>query len=121
MGRYIVRMTAHLIGTIVVLTALMLPLAAAQRPAQVRRIAVLELNFLPSASEPTPVVEEFREELRERGSVEGHNLAEVRAPTAFESAFAAMRHAQAQTLLVLGDPFFLPYRQQIADLAAQEH
>jgi putative ABC transport system substrate-binding protein len=49
------------------------------------------------------------------------HLFEVREPTAFDSAFAAMRSAQAQALFVLGDPFFTPYRQRIADLAAQYH
>jgi putative ABC transport system substrate-binding protein len=250
MGLYVTRETALLTGTIVVLTTLMLPLfAATQQPVQVRRIAFLELSFPPSA--PGPRFEEFRHGLRERGWVEGHNLAiewrwaegnrdrfatlvdevirlqvevivvpnlmtaviahkvtttipivvrgggdlitsqliasparpggnvtgvstfapdiatkqlellkqavpgvtrvavlrglashetalqvlagvarslevelhrfEVPDSTAFESAFAAMKQAQAQALLVLGDPFFLPYRQQIADLAAQQH
>ena len=72
MGRYIVRGIAFL----VVLTVFVLPLLAmAQQPAQVRRIAFLGLNFPPSASEATPVVEEFRHGLRERGWMEGHNLA----------------------------------------------
>jgi putative ABC transport system substrate-binding protein len=53
----------------------MLPLfAAAQRPAQVRRIAFLGLNFPPSASDPTPFLDAFRQGLRDRGWVEGHNL-----------------------------------------------
>src|SRR5262252_8550001 len=61
---------------ILVLTALVLPLvAAAQRPAQVRRIAFLGLNFPPTASQPTPFLDTFRQGLRERGWVEGHNLA----------------------------------------------
>ena len=46
-------------------------------------------------------------------------LFEVREPTAFDSAFAAMTHAQADALLVLGDPFFIPYGAQIAALAVQ--
>ena len=87
MERYVPWGTALLTGTVVVLTALMLPLcAAAQHPAQVRQIAFLGLNFAPSASEPVPsapaptafelrIVEEFRQGLRERGWVEGHNLA----------------------------------------------
>jgi putative ABC transport system substrate-binding protein len=49
------------------------------------------------------------------------HLFEVREPTAFDSAFAAMRSAQSQALFVLGDPFFVPYRQRIVDLAAQYH
>lgn len=75
MGRYVVCKIALLTGTLVVLTVLMLPLvAAAQRPAQVRRIAFLELNFPPAASQPTPFLDAFRHGLRERGWVEGHNL-----------------------------------------------
>src|SRR5215468_5659556 len=71
MGRSIVRGT----GLLVVLTVLVLPLVAtAQRPAQVRRIAFLGLNFPPSASAPTPFLDAFRDGLRERGWVEGHNL-----------------------------------------------
>ena len=69
MGRYIVRGTALL----VVLTVLVLPLlATAQRPVQVRRIAVLQYGPRPSAAEP--FVEEFRHTLRERGWMEGRNL-----------------------------------------------
>ncbi len=49
------------------------------------------------------------------------HLFDVRDPTAFEQAFAAMTGAQAQALLMLGDTFFFPYRQQIADRAAQQH
>ena len=44
---------------------------------------------------------------------------EVREPTAFDSAFAAMTHAQADALMVLGDPFFTPYLARIAALAVQ--
>jgi putative ABC transport system substrate-binding protein len=234
---------------LIVLTTLSLPLgAAAQRPGHVPRIAVLNLNFPPSASEPTPFRDAFRHGLRERGWVEGHTIAiewrwaegsldrfallvaelirlpvemlvvpntqtariatevtttipivvvsggglhqlvgslarprgnvtglsgmtpeltlthlellkealpgvtrvavlqglapyggdiqrtmeatarslgmevqrfEVRDPTAFDSAFAAMAHAQADALMLLGDPFFAPYRAQIAALAIQ--
>jgi putative ABC transport system substrate-binding protein len=46
---------------------------------------------------------------------------EVRDPSEFDSTFAAMTRAQAQALFVFGDPFFVPYRQQIIDLAAQYH
>jgi putative ABC transport system substrate-binding protein len=49
------------------------------------------------------------------------HLFEVREPTAFDDAFAAMTRAQIQALFVLGDPFFDPYRQRIADLALQHH
>jgi putative tryptophan/tyrosine transport system substrate-binding protein len=44
---------------------------------------------------------------------------EVREPTAFDSAFAAMTDAQADALLVLPEPFFEPYRARIAALAIQ--
>ena len=46
-------------------------------------------------------------------------LFEVREPTAFDSAFAAMTQAQADALMVLGDPFFTPYLARIAALAIQ--
>ena len=72
MGRDIVRRTACLLGTIVVLTVLMLPLfAVAQRPVQVRRIAFLELAFPPAPAEPTPFLDAFREGLRARGWTDG--------------------------------------------------
>ena len=48
-------------------------------------------------------------------------LFEVREPTTFDSAFAAMTRAQAQAVVVLGDPFFAPHLAQIAALAAQQH
>ena len=51
----------------------------------------------------------------------GLHLVEVGEPTAFDSAFATMTRVQDEALLVLGDPFFVPYRQRIADLAAQHH
>jgi putative ABC transport system substrate-binding protein len=44
---------------------------------------------------------------------------EVRDPTAFDGAFAAMTQAQADALMVLGDPFFTPYLARIATLAVQ--
>src|SRR5215468_1953201 len=44
---------------------------------------------------------------------------EVREPTAFDRAFAAMTDAQADALLVLPEPFFDPYRARIAALAIQ--
>jgi|SoiMethySBSTD1v2_1073268.scaffolds.fasta_scaffold272492_2 putative tryptophan/tyrosine transport system substrate-binding protein len=46
-------------------------------------------------------------------------LFEVREPTAFDSAFTAMTQAQADALMVLGDPFFTPYLARIAALAIQ--
>jgi putative ABC transport system substrate-binding protein len=61
---------------LIVLTTLRLPLvAAAQRPGHVPRIAFLELNFPPSTSEPSPLLDAFRQGLRERGWVEGHTIA----------------------------------------------
>jgi putative tryptophan/tyrosine transport system substrate-binding protein len=75
MGRYVAWGTALLTVMIVVLTALGRPLlAAAQQPGHVPRIAFLGLNFPPAASEPTPFLDAFRQGLRERGWVEGHNL-----------------------------------------------
>jgi putative ABC transport system substrate-binding protein len=44
---------------------------------------------------------------------------EVRDPTAFGGAFVAMTQAQADALMVLGDPFFTPYFARIAALAVQ--
>jgi putative ABC transport system substrate-binding protein len=44
---------------------------------------------------------------------------EVREPTAFDSTFAAMTHAQVQALLVLGDPALHSFQRQIAALAVQ--
>ena len=76
MGHYVAWRTELLTGIIVVLTALVLPLvAAAQRPGHVPRIAVLDLNFPPAASESAPLLDAFRHELRERGWVEGHTIA----------------------------------------------
>src|SRR5262249_6959773 len=46
-------------------------------------------------------------------------LFEVRDPAAFESAFAAMTHAQAVAFRVLGDPFFTPSLARIATPAVQ--
>jgi ABC-type uncharacterized transport system substrate-binding protein len=45
----------------------------------------------------------------------------VRKPSEFDSAFAAMTAAQADALVVLGDPFFVRYRDhaQMAALAAR--
>jgi putative ABC transport system substrate-binding protein len=55
---------------------LVAPLAAeAPALAKIPRIAVLEWGPPPSASAPQPFVEEFRHGLRERGWVEGHNVA----------------------------------------------
>src|SRR5262249_33654621 len=47
------------------------------------------------------------------------SLFEVREPTAFDGAFAAMTQAQADALMVLGDTFFVPYVARIAALALQ--
>ena len=75
MGRYVVHKTGLFTGTIVVLTALMLPLfTAAQRPVQVRRIAFLGFGP-PSAAAPDPFVEAFRQALHAHRWTEGHNLA----------------------------------------------
>ena len=45
---------------------------------------------------------------------------QVREPVAFDTAFAAMTLAHVHALLVLGDPFFIPYLHRIADFAAQQ-
>src|SRR5262245_13133402 len=44
---------------------------------------------------------------------------DVREPTAFDRAFAAMTDAQADALLVLAEPFFLAHYARIAALAVQ--
>ena len=49
------------------------------------------------------------------------HLFEVREPTAFDSAFAAMTTAHVHALHVLGDPSFAPHHAQIVALAAQHH
>jgi putative ABC transport system substrate-binding protein len=46
---------------------------------------------------------------------------QVREPSAFDSAFAAMTTAHAHALLVFGDSFFAAHLAQIAALAAQHH
>jgi putative ABC transport system substrate-binding protein len=58
------------------LSLLAVPLAtAAPPPAKVRRIAILGFAPPPSASAPRPWVEEFQQEMRQRGWREGDNLA----------------------------------------------
>ena len=65
---------AHII--ILALSVFVMPwLATAQRPAHIPRIAFLELNPPPAASEPTPFLDEFRQELRARNWVKGHTIA----------------------------------------------
>jgi putative ABC transport system substrate-binding protein len=46
-------------------------------------------------------------------------LVEVRDPSEFDRAFAAMTHAQAEALMVLIDPLINDYRTRLADLAIQ--
>ena len=61
MRRYVARGTKLRTVMILVLTALVLPLvAAAQRPAQVRRIAFLGLNSPSADSQSTPFLDAFR-------------------------------------------------------------
>src|SRR5215510_3817366 len=68
--------TALLTGMLIVLVTLGLPLGlAAQRPGHVPRIAVLDLNSPPAPSEPTPLLDAFRQGLRDHGWVEGHTIA----------------------------------------------
>ena len=75
MGHAIAWRAAFRTVMLLVLTTLGLPLvAAAQRPGHVPRIAFLELNFPPAASEPTSLFDAFRQGLRERGWVEEHTI-----------------------------------------------
>jgi putative ABC transport system substrate-binding protein len=46
------------------------------------------------------------------------HLVEARGPEAFDGAFAAMTHAHAGALLVLGDTMFRLHRSRLAELAA---
>jgi putative ABC transport system substrate-binding protein len=46
------------------------------------------------------------------------HLVEAGSPEAFDRAFAAMTHADAGALLVLGDPMFFDHRSRLAELAA---
>jgi putative tryptophan/tyrosine transport system substrate-binding protein len=46
------------------------------------------------------------------------HLVEARGPEAFDRAFAAMTHAHAGALLVVGDPVFVQHRRRLAELAA---
>jgi ABC-type uncharacterized transport system substrate-binding protein len=46
------------------------------------------------------------------------HLAEARSPDAFDRAFAAITHAHAGALLVLGDAMFRLHRSRLAELAA---
>jgi len=48
---------------------------AAQRPGQVPRIAFLDFNPPPAAGEPTPMLDAFRDGLRDHGWVEGQTIA----------------------------------------------
>ena len=91
MGHDVTRGTTLRLVMLVVLIVFGLPLvAAAQPPAQVRRIALLELAPPPGASS-SPFLEAFRHELRERGWVEGHNLAlEWRSATGDLDRFATL-------------------------------
>jgi putative ABC transport system substrate-binding protein len=80
----------------------------------VTRVAVLQALSSYSTSTIWPQVEATARSLGM-----ALQLFEVRESTAFDSAFAAMTQAQADALLVLGDPFFTPYRARIAALALQ--
>src|SRR5215831_9157840 len=76
MRRYAARGTELRTVMILVLSVLVLSLvAAAQRPGHVPRIAFLELNFPPPPSEPSPLLDAFRQGLRAHGWVEGHTIA----------------------------------------------
>jgi putative ABC transport system substrate-binding protein len=79
---------------------------------EVTRVAVL--RGLASYSKTLPMMEATARSL-------GMELRvfDVREPTAFDSAFAAMTQAQADAFMVLGDPFFTRYYARIAALAVQ--
>ena len=65
------------VGSILLLalTVLVMPLLTmAQQPVQVWRIAFLGFGSLPSAAEPNPFTEAFRQALHTRGWVEGHTI-----------------------------------------------
>ena len=64
MRRYIVRGTALLVVFIVLVLPL---LAMAQQPVRVRRIAFLGFGLPPSAAEPHPFAEAFRQALHAHG------------------------------------------------------
>jgi putative ABC transport system substrate-binding protein len=81
---------------------------------EVTRVAVLQGLSSYSTSRTWPRMEATARSLGMELS-----LFEVREPTAFASAFAAMPAAHVDALLVLGAPFFAPYHPQIATLAAQ--
>ncbi len=80
----------------------------------VTRVAVLR-GLLPQTQELQAL------EVTARSLAVELHLLVVRDASEFDSAFAAMTRAQAQALFVLGDPLFVPYRQRIVDLAAQQH
>src|SRR5262245_40528052 len=87
MGHDVTRGTTLRRVMMVVLIVLGLPLVAA---AQVRRFALVELAPPPGASS-SPFLEAFRRELRERGWVEGSNLAlEWRSATGDLDRFATL-------------------------------
>lgn len=76
---------------------------------------VTRVGVLGGASWPRlPPLEEVARSLE----MELH-FVQVREPSAFDSAFAALTTAHVHALLVLGDPFFDPHLGQIAALAAQ--
>ena len=115
------------------------PLAVdTQQAGKVPRVGVL---FAGSRSDPAfqRAVDAFQQGLVELGYVEGRSIAieyreaqdaaralgvrlqplEVRDPTEFEKAFAAMTRERAGALLVLSDSTLLTQRERIADLAAK--
>ena len=81
---------------------------------EVTRVAVLQGL---SAYSKSPIWSKMQTTARALGMELA--LFEVREPTAFDSAFTAMTQAQADALMVLGDPFFTPYLARIAALAIQ--
>ena len=81
---------------------------------EVTRVAVLQGL---SAYSKSPIWSKMQTTARALGMELA--LFEVREPTAFDRAFAAMTAVPVDALLVLGDPFFTPYHRQIAAWAAR--
>lgn len=69
------RCSLGVVVTLVLSVLVVAHIAAAPPRATAARIAFLGLGPPPSAAEPRPMVEEFRHALRERGWIEGDNLA----------------------------------------------
>jgi putative ABC transport system substrate-binding protein len=82
----------------------------------VSRVAVLWNPANPAHALSVPGAEVAAQRL----GVQLH-LVEARGPDAFDRAFAAMTHAHAGALLVMGDRLFVEHRRRLAELAAMNH